>query len=76
MKTIVCSVALYFVVSMGFSQFQHSFGTEKSEMERSLDQLQQLEKVYIIGRYTSKNYIGSLEATLVKTDLNGNQYIR
>ncbi|MEW7277532.1 T9SS type A sorting domain-containing protein [Aquimarina sp. 2201CG1-2-11] len=73
MKTIVCSVALYFVVSMGFSQFQHSFGTEKSEMGRSLDQLQQVEKGYIIGGYTSKNYIGSLEATLVKTDLNGNQ---
>ncbi len=73
MKTILCSVAFCFITSMGFSQFQHTFGTEKSEMGRSLTQLQQVERGYVIAGYTSKNFIGSLEATLVKTDLNGNQ---
>ncbi len=73
MKTIVCSIAFCFIISIGFSQFQHSFGTDKSEMGRSLDQLQQVEKGYIMAGYTSKGYIGGLDATLVKTDLNGNQ---
>jgi hypothetical protein len=73
MKTILCSVAFYFITGIGFSQFQHTYGTEKSEVGRSLTQLQQVEKGYLIAGYTSKNFISSLEATLVKTDLNGNQ---
>ncbi len=73
MKTIVCSLICYFVMNLGFSQFQHSFGTEKSEMGRSLTQLQKTEKGYLVAGYTSQVVFGSLEATLVKTDLNGNQ---
>lgn len=72
MKTIL-SIAFCFIMSMGYSQFQRSFGTERSEMGRSLTQLRSVEKGYLIAGYTSKNFIGSLEATLVKTDLNGNQ---
>ncbi|TSE05784.1 T9SS type A sorting domain-containing protein [Aquimarina algiphila] len=73
MKKLACSIALCFLVNLGFSQFQHSFGTEKTEIGMSLDQLQEVEKGYLVGGYTSKNFLGSLEATLVKTDLDGNQ---
>ncbi|WP_103068729.1 T9SS type A sorting domain-containing protein [Aquimarina sediminis] len=73
MKTILCSVVFCFMISLGFSQFQHTFGTEKSEVGRSLTQLRDVESGYLIAGYTSKNYFGSLEATLVKTDLAGNQ---
>ncbi len=73
MKTIYYCIACFFVVNMGFSQFQHSYGFETSEMGRSLTQLQKVEKGYLVAGYTSRNYIGSLEATLTKTDLDGNQ---
>ncbi len=73
MKKIVCSIAMCFLVSMGFTQFQHSFGIEKTEIGMSLDQLHEVEKGYLVGGYTSQNFLGSIEATLVKTDLDGNQ---
>ncbi len=73
MKTIYYCIACFFMVNMSFSQFQHSYGTETSDMGRSLTQLKKVEKGYLIAGYTARSYIGSLEATLVKTDLNGNQ---
>ncbi|GGX34476.1 T9SS type A sorting domain-containing protein [Aquimarina muelleri] len=73
MKTIVFSVAFSFIVSLGFSQFQRTFGTDKSEMGKSLTQLNKVEKGYVIAGYTTQNFIGNVDATLVKTDLNGNQ---
>lgn len=73
MKTILCSVAFCFITSLGFSQFQRSYGTEKWELGWALDQLQKVEKGYLIGGYTSKSFIGDIEATLMKTDLDGNQ---
>ncbi len=73
MKTILYSLVCCFITSLGFSQFQHSYGTQTTEMGRSLDQLQKVEKGYLIGGYTAQSLIGGLEATLVKTDLNGNQ---
>ncbi|MEW7291673.1 T9SS type A sorting domain-containing protein [Aquimarina sp. 2304DJ70-9] len=73
MKTIFYCIACFFVVNTGFSQFQRSYGTEKTEMGRSLDQLQKTEKGYLLAGYTSQQFIGSQDATLVKTDLNGNQ---
>lgn len=73
MKTIVLSAIFSFIVSLGFSQFQRTFGTEKSEMGRSLTQLKKVEKGYVIAGYTSQNFIGNVDATLVKTDLDGNQ---
>ncbi|GAA4271936.1 T9SS type A sorting domain-containing protein [Aquimarina gracilis] len=73
MKTIYYCIACFFIVNLGYSQFQHSYGTETSEMGRSLTQLKKVEKGYLIAGYTARSYIGSLEATLVKTDLDGNQ---
>ena len=73
MKTIFYSMVFCFFTSTGFAQFQHSFGTERLEIGRSLTQLQKVEKGYLIAGYTSKEFFGNLEATLVKTDLDGNQ---
>lgn len=73
MKKLLCCVSCCLMINIGLAQFQHSFGTEQSEMGRSLTQLQKVEKGYLVAGYTSRNFIGSLEATLVKTDLNGNQ---
>ncbi len=73
MRTILFGIACCFIFNMSFSQFQHTFGTEKSEMGRSLTQLQKVEKGYLLAGYTSESFIGGLEATLVKTDLDGNQ---
>ncbi len=73
MKTILCSAAFCLMINLGFAQFQRSYGTEKSELGWALDQLEKVEKGYLIGGYTSQSIIGGLEATLIKTDLNGNQ---
>ncbi|WP_108866818.1 T9SS type A sorting domain-containing protein [Aquimarina aquimarini] len=73
MKTVFSSVAFCFIVSMSFSQFQHSFGTAKTELGKSLTQLHEVEKGYLVAGYTSRGYIGNLDATLVKTNLAGNQ---
>ena len=42
-------------------------------MGRSLTQLQNTERGYLIAGYTNQQFFGGLDATLVKTDLNGNQ---
>ncbi|MDY8135162.1 T9SS type A sorting domain-containing protein [Aquimarina sp. 2201CG5-10] len=73
MKTILCSIVCCFLVSFGYSQFQRTYGTEKTEVGTSLTQLRGPEKGYLIAGYTSNNFIGGLDATLVKTDLDGNQ---
>ncbi len=73
MKTLYYCIAFCFISNIGVSQFQHSYGTERTEMGRSLDQLQKTEKGYLLAGYTSQQFIGSQEATLVKADLNGNQ---
>ncbi|KAA1243440.1 T9SS type A sorting domain-containing protein [Aquimarina sp. RZ0] len=73
MKKKICSLAFCFVIHMGFSQFQHSFGTERSEMGNALTQLDKIEKGYLIAGYTGQQFFGGLDATLVKTDLDGDQ---
>ncbi len=73
MKVILSFFACCFVISTNFAQFQHSFGTEASEMGMSLTQFKNVEEGYLVAGYTSAGYIGGLDATLVKTDLNGNQ---
>lgn len=73
MKTLSIVVCIVLAILPGIShgQFQHSIGTEKYEAGNSI-QPAILKKGYLIGGFTKYEIFGDYEATLVKTDLNGN----
>lgn len=73
MRSFYSTIFLAILLSnSGLAQFQRSYGTERSDYGLSLD-FTRFDKGYILGGYTAENFLGSGDATLIKTDDSGNQ---
>jgi hypothetical protein len=68
-KLIILFLTGYFLMPV-YGQFQHSFGTEAHEIGKSV-RTTYFDEGYIIGGYSSYGFIYNTDATLLKTDSDG-----
>jgi hypothetical protein len=71
MKKIVFLFLTTLLLIPVYGQFQHSYGTEKSEIGQSV-RTTYFDNGYIIGGFSNYGFIYNTDATLLKTDKEGN----
>ena len=73
MKNFIIVLMCCLSATSVFGQFQHSYGTEKSEIGESLDVLYDSEARYIVAGRSDGLYFGNTDASLTKVQASGTQ---